>query len=179
MKIVKGYRLYNIKENRENREKDDNCKLVFTEHLNLYDLNRELEKLGYKLVIKGFLKPYKFYNLNNGRKYSYSELFNGVPDEFFVYHSYIVVDATDEEKKRLEASHVQISLSNLFNECSAALIYHGVGWVYFEEHRESIYSGRMYTLNRETGIETEKNIVDPKYELKDLIFNVKKVEYIY
>lgn len=176
MKIVKGYRLYNIK---ENREKDDNERLVFTEHLNLNDLNQELAKLGYKLEIKGFFKPYKFYNLNNGRKYSHIALFSGVPEEFFVYYSYIVVDATDEEKERLEAPNVRISTKNLYNECSAALIYHDVEWVYFKEHRESIYAGKMYTLNRETGRETEKNIMNPKYNLRELIYNVDTVEYIY
>ena len=176
MKIIKGFRIYRLDEN-ENRRANE--KMKFTEYVNLDDLNSQLKEWGYELKIKGLFKPYKFHDFRNNRTYAFPKLFEVVAGEFFVTYAYVVVDATEEEKERLECDYIRIRYDNIFNEGSAALIYHDIHWVRFKEHRESIYSGKMFKLNRETGEETEKDVVDPRYEISDEIFNIEKLEYIY
>ncbi len=176
MKIVKGFRLYRLDENENKRV---NERMKFTEHVNLDDLNERLREWGYELKIKGFFKPYKFHDFRNNRTYAFSTLFEVVAKEFFVSYAYVVVDATEEEKERLASNHIRIRYDNIFNEGSAALIYHDVEWICFKEHRESIYSGKMFKIDYKTGEETEKDVVDPRYEISDHIHNIEKLEYIY
>ena len=102
-----------------------------------------------------------------------------VAGEFFVIYAYVVVDATEEQKERLSGQHVRIRGDNKFNESSAALIYHDVEWICFKKREELIYEGIMYTLNRDIGRETEKRIVNLKYEIRDHIHNIETLEYIY
>ena len=175
MKIVKGFRLVRLDENKNRRA---NERMKFREYVSLDDLNAQLREWGYELKIKGFFKPYKFRDFRNNRTYAFPKLFEVVAGEFYVYYAYVVVDATEEEKERLASDHIRIRRDNIFNEGSAALIYHDVEWICFKEHEELFYKGIMYTLKRETGVETEKKIMDPGYEISDHIHNIEKLEYI-
>ena len=171
MKVVKGFRLYYRSYLGEI--------LRHTEHPDLEDLNRELKKMGYELTIGGFFKPYKFHNFRHNRTYKFATLFESVADEFFVSYSYVLVDATEEEIERLSGKVVQIKKSNALEEYNAAILLHGPNWHNVQPYHELYYQGKLYLLDRKTGVEKEiKKVIDFTIDLPEYIYDCEKVEYI-
>lgn len=169
MKIVKGFKLYRIKEK--------NSQTEYTTHVNLEDLNNALKGMGYTLKIKGFFKPFKFHNFRHNRTYSFDRLFKLVADEFFVSYSYVIDGATEEELERLSGKKIQIRRGHI-EEYTAAMILHGTDWLFLEEYNETIFQGILYKLNRETGyVEEIEKLVSLPINMPRYIGDVN-IEYI-